>query len=280
MAYISVKNFRKSYGSFEAIKSIDFEVEKGMIYGFVGKNGAGKSTTIRTMMNMLFPSKGTIIIDGLDCSKDSKRIMELTSYMPSDITYYDDLTVTEFLSFILEFSSKTKEDMLELCAYFELNPKKKIAELSLGNKKKVTVVAMFLKDAELLVLDEPTNGLDPLMQKKFFELILKRKAQGNTIFLSSHNLMEVEKYCDKVCIIKDGEIADIMDLKQIKIKFRQVLTYTLKDGTTVSRDIDEDINDLIRELAGMDLQSLEIKNKSVEDEFITYYMDEEEDTDE
>jgi len=272
---ISVKNFKKNYGSFEAIKGIDFDVEKGMIYGFVGKNGAGKSTTIRSMMNMIFPTQGEIIINGMDCSKNSKKIMEMTSYMPSDITYYDNLTVSEFLEFILKFSSKTKDDMDELCLYFELNSKKKISELSLGNKKKATIVAMLLKDAELLVLDEPTNGLDPLMQKKFFELILKEKAKGNTIFLSSHNLMEVEKYCDKVCIIKDGIIVDILDMKETKIRYKQGLHYTLKDGTEVNRDIDEDINETIKELAKLDLLTLEIKNKSVEDEFITYYMDEE-----
>jgi ABC-2 type transport system ATP-binding protein len=271
---ISVKNFSKNYGSFQAIKGIDFDVEQGMIYGFVGKNGAGKSTTIRTMMNMLFPTEGEITINGMDCSKNSKKIMEMTSYMPSDITYYDNLTVTEFLSFILEFSTKTKDDMEELCKFFELNPKKKISELSLGNKKKATLVAMLLKDAELLVLDEPTNGLDPLMQKKFFELILKKKAEGKTIFLSSHNLMEVEKYCDKVCVIKDGVIVDILDMKETKIKYKQSLHYTLKDGTEVNRDIDEDINETVKELAKLDLLSLEIKNKSVEDEFITYYMEE------
>jgi ABC-2 type transport system ATP-binding protein len=271
---ISVKNFSKNYGSFQAIKGIDFDVEQGMIYGFVGKNGAGKSTTIRTMMNMLFPTEGEITINGMDCSKNSKKIMEMTSYMPSDITYYDNLTVTEFLSFILEFSTKTKDDMGELCKFFELNPKKKISELSLGNKKKATLVAMLLKDADLLVLDEPTNGLDPLMQKKFFELILKKKVEGKTIFLSSHNLMEVEKYCDKVCVIKDGVIVDILDMKETKIKYKQSLHYTLKDGKEVNRDIEEDINETIKELAKLDLLSIEIKNKSVEDEFITYYMEE------
>ena len=268
---IEINSLTKKFGNFTAVDDISLDIQKGLIYGFVGKNGAGKSTTIRVMMNMLLPTAGGVVINELDAVADSKEIKKFTSYMPSDITYYDNLKVSRFLAFNLEFSSKTKEDMVELAKYFELDLNKKISELSLGNKKKVSIMAMLLKGGEVLILDEPTSGLDPLMQKKFFDLILKQKEAGVTIFLSSHNLQEIERYCDQVAIIKDGKIVDVVDLDKVAIKHKQTIEYKTRDGQEISRDVDGDINELIKELAMLDLEYLEIKNKSVEAEFIGFY---------
>lgn len=272
---IEIKELTKKFGNFTAVDDISLKIPKGRIYGFVGKNGAGKSTTIRVMMNMLLPTAGQVLINNLDAVKDSKQIKGFTSYMPSDITYYDNLKVAKFLDFNLEFSSKTADDVQALAKYFELDLNKKIAELSLGNKKKVSIIAMLLKGSDVMILDEPTSGLDPLMQKKFFDLIVKQKEAGVTIFLSSHNLLEIERYCDKVAIIKDGKIVDIVDLDKVKIKHQQVVEYKTKDGRQRRLDVTGDINDLIKELALLDLEYLEIKNKSVEDEFIGFYEDKE-----
>ncbi len=271
MSTIEIKKFVKSYGKFTAVKGIDLSVDKGLIVGFVGKNGAGKSTTLRTMLSMLNPTEGKIKILGLDSEKDSKKIKSMVSYVPSESSFYENITCEKLLCFALKFTKTSVDEMRALSEYFELDLTKKIEELSFGNKKKLSLIQGFLKNAELIVLDEPTNGLDPLMQNKFFELLLKEKEKGKTIFLSSHNLTEIEKYCDKVAIIVDGEIADYFDMKDVKIKHKQVVSYTTKEGISETFEIDEDINLLLQKLVKLDLENLEIKTKTVEDEFISYY---------
>ena len=272
---ISIKNFTKSYGNFKAVDNLSFEVNKGEIVGFVGKNGAGKSTTIRSMMNFINPDSGTITIDGLDSNKDSKKIRSIVSYMTSETVFYENIKVEKLLEFVCEFSPSTKEDIQKLAQYFELDLNKKLGDLSLGNKKKVAIISALLKKAKILILDEPTNGLDPLMQNKFFELLLKEKERGATIFLSSHNLSEIEKYCDKVIIIKDGKLMDYLDMSNVKLKYKQIVSYTTTDGKSESYEFDKDINELIKKLSTLSLTSLEIKNSTVEDEFINYYKGEE-----
>ncbi|MPM73848.1 Vitamin B12 import ATP-binding protein BtuD [bioreactor metagenome] len=273
MSVISIKNFSKKYGDFLAVDNISLTVNKGEIIGFVGKNGAGKSTTIRSMVNMIFPTKGEILINDLDSVKDSKKIKKQLSYVPSESSFYDNMKVEELLDFCLKFCHADKERISALANYFELDLKKKISELSLGNAKKVSIVQAFLKESDVIVLDEPTSGLDPLMQNKFFDLLLKEKEKGVTIFLSSHNLSEIEKYCDKVIIIKDGKIVDMLEMKNVKLKHKQTVSYVLKNNEQKSFDFDGDINELLKELSKLDLISLEVKNKTVEDEFIDYYKE-------
>ena len=271
---IKVKNFTKNYGTLKAVNNATFNVEKGKITGFVGKNGAGKSTTLKAMMNMIFPTEGKITINGLDAVKDTKKIKQEVSYMSSDINYYENLKVIDLFNFTLNFSNKNQEDINELANYFEINPNKKISQLSLGNKKKVSIILTFLNDSQIIILDEPTNGLDPLMQEKFFKLILKEKQAGKTIFLSSHNLSEIEKYCDTVIIIKDGIIVDEIDMKKEKKKLKQIVSYTTKNNKKEYYEFDEDINQLIKELSKKDLKDLEIRTKTIEEEFMGYYKGE------
>ncbi|MFI3209350.1 MAG: AAA family ATPase, partial [Eubacteriales bacterium] len=144
---------------------------------------------------------------------------------------------------------------------------------SLGNRKKVSIIQGMLKETDLLILDEPTSGLDPLMQERFFELILEKQKQGGTTFLSSHNLTEIEKYCDRVLIIKDGKIIDEIDMKNSDISKGQIVSYITKAGETVEYEYTGDINELIQKLALVDMEHLEIRKKSVEDEFIKYYQE-------
>ncbi len=274
MSVIEIKNLYKNYGNFTAVKNLSISIPKGKIVGFVGKNGAGKSTTIRCMLNMIHPSKGEISILGMNSEVSSKQIKEWVAYIPSEVTFYDNITCSQLLRFAVKFTDTSLEEVEQLAEYFELDLSKKVNELSLGNRKKVLLIQGLMKNSELIVLDEPTNGLDPLMQIKFFDLLLKEKEKGKTIFLSSHNLYEIEKYCDMVAIIKAGELVDYFDMTEVKINYKQQVSYTTVDGANESFELDGDINELVKKLAGMNLKSLEIKNKSVEDEFIGYYKGE------
>ncbi len=275
MEAIRIEKFTKNYGAFTAVKELDLSVPRGVIVGFVGKNGAGKSTTLRSLLDIIHPTKGVLKVLGLDSRNESKEIKKKVSYIPSESVFYENITVLQILKFANGFTNATNDEIEKLAEYFELDLSKKVMELSLGNRKKVSLVQGFLKKSELMVLDEPTNGLDPLMQSKFFDLLLKEKERGKTIFLSSHNLSEIEKYCDKVAIIKDGELVDYFDMDEVKIKYSQVVTYQTKDGEEGSFEIEEDINSVIAKLHKMDLVSLEIKTKTVQDEFIEYYKGDE-----
>jgi len=270
---IKVNDFTKKYGKLTAAKNISFTVKKGEIVGFVGKNGAGKSTTIRCITNMLFPTQGDIKIKGLDSVKDAKKINSLVSYMPSETELYEGVTSKELFKLVLSFDGKKMSYAEELSQYFELNMNKKIQELSLGNRKKVSIIIMFLRNAEIMILDEPTSGLDPLMQKKFFDKIHEKTKNGTTVFLSSHNLNEVEKYCDRAIIIKDGTIVDDLNMAEVNVAKIQNVTYMTSDGKSETYEYEGDINELIGELSKMNLSHLEIKGKSVEEEFIRYYKE-------
>jgi ABC-2 type transport system ATP-binding protein len=271
MAVIDISQFSKNYGSFTAVEDMNLTVERGKIVGFVGKNGAGKSTTIRSMVNVLRPTKGSITISGLDSVKCAKKIKHILSYMPGDAMFYSNVTCMELFKLCLSFSDTEMEKVARLATYFELDLNKRIAELSLGNRKKVSIIQAFIKLGDILVMDEPTSGLDPLMQERFFDLVLKEKTKGTTVFLSSHNLSEIEKYCDEVVIIKDGKIIDILDMSNVKLKRRQVVSYKTKEQKAERFVFEGDVNELIAKLAALDLESVEIKPETIEDEFIKYY---------
>ena len=182
MNMIEVSNLTKNYGKFTAVKDISFDLAQGSIVGFVGKNGAGKTTTIRCMLDMLKPTAGTIRVKGLDAQNDSKKIKSFLGYMPGDTCFYEHIRCKDIFDLFCAISKVPQEKAQALCAYFELDQNKKFKDLSLGNKKKVSIIQALLKETELLILDEPTSGLDPLMHMKFFDLLLEQKKQGVTIF--------------------------------------------------------------------------------------------------
>ncbi len=273
MSVIKVSDFTKMYGDFKAVDDISFEVEKGQIVGFVGKNGAGKSTTLRSMMNFISPTSGSCTLCDMDSVKDAKAIRGKVAYMPSDAMFYEGVTGKELFRLCGKLGNVPFERIEELCEFLELDMSKKVSELSLGNRKKVSIIQAIIKEVDLLILDEPTSGLDPLMQERFFELLLEKQKSGATIFLSSHNLTEIEKYCDRAIIIKDGKIIDEIDMKNGDIKKGQIVSYKTNDGKEVTLEYDGDVNALIQDLAKLDLAHIEIRNKSVEDEFIKYYQE-------
>lgn len=276
MSVLKVENLSKTFGDLIAVNDISFSCEKGEIIGFVGKNGAGKSTTIRCIMNFLSPTSGKCAVKQLDTKKNSTQVRAVVGYMPSDCMFHSGSTAKDVLSLHLKFSTKSMQDVENLAAYFELDINKKINELSLGNRKKVSIIQALISEKELLILDEPTSGLDPLMQERFFKLLLAHKNKGNTIFLSSHNLSEIQKYCDRAIIIKDGKIIDEIDMKNTDFSKTQIITYTLNSNEKGSFESDESANEIIKKLSKMDLKSVEIRSKTVQEEFIKYYEEENE----
>jgi ABC-2 type transport system ATP-binding protein len=274
MSVIEINNITKFYGKDIGVENISLKVEAGEIYGFIGKNGAGKSTTIRLLLNLIFPTSGNATIMGYDCVNDSKKIKEFLSYVPSEVEYYPNMKVIDLLNYSLLLSgNKNKERINELCSFFELEKNRLISELSLGNRKKVSIIQSLLKNPKVIILDEPTSGLDPLMQDKLFKILLEEKAKGACVFLSSHNLSEVEKYCDRVCVIKEGKVVEIDSMENLNKKRKIKVTYKTVDGEQITNIYKGDINELIKKLAKMNLKELEIRHTSLEEDFIKHYME-------
>ncbi|MDD3349030.1 MAG: ABC transporter ATP-binding protein [Bacilli bacterium] len=275
MNTIVIKSMTKYYGKNKGIENVNLEVKEGEIFGFVGKNGAGKTTTIRSLLNMITPNSGQASICGLDCLRQTKEIKKITAYLPGEVEYYQGMKVIDLLNYALSFcEEKDYAYVNKLCEYFELDKNRKINELSLGNRKKIGVIQALLKKPKVIILDEPTSGLDPLMQAKVFDVLIEEKKKGVTIFLSSHNLQEIEKYCDRVAIIKDGEIVEVIEMNGKAREKKLLVRYVTSDNTEQKYVYSGNINDLIAELNKMDLTSLEIKYQSIEEEFQKFYKGE------
>lgn len=271
MNYINIGNFSKKYGDFLAVDNISFQVKSGQITGFAGKNGAGKSTTLLSIINILHPTSGKITINGYDSIKDARQIKNFTSYMPSESFFPEKISAQDAFEFICKLNNYSIDNAYKLAEYFELDINKTISELSLGNRKKVSIIQSFLSQADIFIFDEPTGGLDPYMQEKFFHILKERAENGAAVLLSSHNLNDIEKYCTNVIIIKDGKIVDNINMAELASSKEYKITYTTKDDKTITYAYNDDINKLIKELSNIELKSLEIKKESVEDDFAKYY---------
>lgn len=268
---IKIKNISKSYSKHIAVDDVSLEIKHSEITGFVGKNGAGKSTLLRCITNMISADNGTIEVLGLDSRKHAKQIKEKLVYMPSETVLYPEIKVRDYFNLLLNFDSISKEEQKELFSEFDLDMHKKVSELSLGNKKKLAIVLSFFRKSEILIMDEPTNGLDPLMQQLFFRELIKLKNQNKTIFLSSHNLADIEKYADRVIFIKDGKIVHDEYIREIKNKRKYKVRYKEKNLDEINFEYCDDINKLIYELSKKDIEDLKIRQKTIEEEFINLY---------
>lgn len=229
MSAINIENLVRDYGNGKGVFDISFHVDQGEAFGFLGPNGAGKTTTIRHLMGFLKPRSGKCSIDGLDCWNERDKVQARLGYIPGEISFFDDMSGTEFLKFIAEYcklgTQNRKEELLER---FELDPKSKIKKMSKGMKQKIGIVAAFMHDPDILILDEPTSGLDPLMQNRFIDLVAEEKEHGKTILMSSHMFEEVERTCDRIGIIRNGRMVAVDDAEALRERHTRSYTVTLE----------------------------------------------------
>ncbi|MBU0707501.1 ABC transporter ATP-binding protein, partial [Patescibacteria group bacterium] len=218
MSTIEVKDFKKHYGKVKAVDGVSFNVEPGEIFGFLGPNGAGKTTTIRTMMDFMRPTAGKITILGLDSVDDTVQLKGKIGYLSGEIRLYSKWTGKEHIDFVRSLNSKKKDTSKELIGRFGLDPSVKTKQLSTGNRQKLGIIMALMLEPEVLIMDEPTTGLDPLLQNTVYDLLREVTQQGSTVFVSSHNLAEVDKMCDKVGIIKNGKMVAIESVQSLKQK--------------------------------------------------------------
>ena len=210
---IQITNLTKNYGKARGVTELTLHVPEGSCFGFIGPNGAGKSTTIRTLLGLLRPTSGSARVLGLDCAGERQRILAQVGYMPSEAMFYPNMRVSEVIRLSADLrkldeaaSQDCKAEAASLCKALDLDTHKRIRELSLGNRKKVSIVCAMQHRPKLYILDEPTSGLDPLMQRAFWGEIDARRREGATVFLSSHVLYEVARYCDRAAILREGRL--------------------------------------------------------------------------
>lgn len=227
---IQITGLTKYYGSTRGIENLDLSVKKGEIFGLLGPNGAGKTTTIRCMINTLLPNAGEIKIANEVISRRNPQIRGKIGYVPGELALPEYYTVNEFLNYIESMRASPATRRKEIIDRFDLgsNLNKKIGQLSKGNKQKVGIVAAFMNDPEVLILDEPTSGLDPLLQQEVYKLLLESKKEGKTLFMSSHNLEEVQRCCDRVGIVKDGFLISIEDIENLNKEVPRILEARLR----------------------------------------------------
>lgn len=290
MNVIEIKNLTKYYGESRGIIDVSLEIKEGEIFGFIGPNGAGKSTTIRTLLSLIYPTSGSATIFGKDIIKDGPEIRKDIGYLPSEVFYYENMKVIDLLNYSCSFYKKDcSKRIKELSELMELELNRKIDDLSYGNKKKVGIIQGLVHKPKLIILDEPTTALDPLMQQKFFDLLKKENEDGATILFSSHILSEVQKLCDRVAIIKEGRIIKLEKIstlketnyKKIRIESKEKINLDsfnvpgVKDLYYIDHVIsflhNGDINEILNNITKHKLNNLWIEEPTLEEIFMHYY---------
>lgn len=270
---ITIYHLSKSYGRHLALDQLSLTVEKGEIFGFLGSNGAGKSTTIRCLLGLIKYRKGKVTLFN-DRYHSLEESLDHIGYMPSEAMFYPNMTVKQ----VIDFAAKAhpnhdcKREADRLCKLLEVPLQKKIQDLSLGNRKKVSIVCALQHQPDLLILDEPTSGLDPLMQERFFQIILDAKEKGKTCFLSSHVLSEVKAYCDRVAILKKGKLLAVDRVENIMHSQKKQVTIW-KDGQSITKTFEGKLSDLLSDLSEIKPDDLLIEEPSLEDLFMHYYKE-------
>ncbi|KRL98806.1 ATP-binding cassette domain-containing protein [Liquorilactobacillus satsumensis] len=298
---LEVSKLQKNFGKFKALKKITFEIKKGEVFGFIGPNGAGKSTTIRILLGILRASGGQAKIFGQDVWREAVGVHKKLAYVPGDVYLWPNLSGGEIIDLFLKLNQQkhtVKTD--ELIKQFELDPTKKARTYSKGNRQKVALIAAFSTDAAFYIFDEPTSGLDPLMEEVFQRNVLQLKQQGKSILLSSHILSEVEKMCDRIGIIRDGQIIETGTLAEMRHLTRTMITVVTKlplgqvaqlpgvhhfkqelsaqneNRATFAVD-SEQIGSVMAQLATYEIKTLQSTPPTLEDLFLRYYQKKEED---
>lgn len=288
MKAIQTTGLTKFYGKSIGIENLNLEVEEGDFFGFIGPNGAGKSTTIRTLLGLIHKTGGSASVLGMDIEKNHKEILSQTGYLPSEAVFYPGMRVRDLLAFSAALYKKDcKASAKTLCERLHLDPRKKIEELSLGNRKKAAIICALQHNPQLCILDEPTSGLDPLMQREFFSILREKNQQGMTVFLSSHILSEIQRYCSGAAIIRQGKIiasGKIEDLAKTKAKritihgsFSPKNLPGIRDFHTAEEEssflYSGDIHLLLKELSASPIKDLSISEPELDEIFLHYYTE-------
>jgi ABC-type multidrug transport system ATPase subunit len=289
-AAIATLGLTKDYGGHHGLFDLDLEVAEGTIFGFLGPNGAGKSTAIRLLMGLIHPTRGRARILGLDCHSQSVRVKRLVGYLPGELPEFGSLRGSEIVTYMAGLRGDADQRTIQkLAERFDLDLGRRYREYSHGNKQKLAILLAFMHNASLLILDEPTNGLDPLNQQEFYSLVRETRAAGASIFFSSHVLSEVEHICDQVGIIRAGELASVASLHelhgirvhQVEVEFDSDPPDTLHEadgvsdleleGRRVRCTIHGDFEPFLRALAGGRVVSLTSREPSLEEIFLSFY---------
>ncbi len=286
MEAIKTTNLTKYYGKARGITGLDLAVDEGEFFGFIGPNGAGKSTTIRTLLGLISPTSGSARIFGNDIAKDKEAILKEVGYLPSEAVFYSGMKVKDILKFSADLRKKncSREAKL-LCERLELDISRKVEELSFGNRKKVAIVCVLQSNPRLLILDEPTGGLDPLMQREFFEIIRERNQAGTTVFMSSHVLSEIQKNCTRAAIIREGQIIACDRVEELsktnakRITLQGSVDLTGLEGIRDRKDengsvsflYSGDMNSLLQTLSAGTVLDLSVSEPDLEEIFMHYY---------
>ena len=293
MNIIEVNGLTKYYGSSPGILNVSFSVRKGEIFGFLGANGSGKTTTIRVLLSLLRPHAGQILLFGETLTSNAVGLREKIGYLPGEFSPYQQMTGIDFLKYINGFRSHPpvlRDKLIEALKLLPEDLNKKIKHLSQGTRQKLGIIFAFEHNTELVILDEPTLGLDPLIKVTFYQFISEFQQQGKTVFLSSHNLPEVEKICHRVAIIRKGTIVALESIDRLKemrprrmiIEFKEIFSeppviqnadFISQNGTQYSYLVTGDISTVIKELSHLPIYDIIFPEPNLEDIFRTFYSE-------
>ena len=285
MNVIETNNLTKYYGKIKGVEDLTFSVKKGEIFGFLGPNGAGKTTTIRTLLGYLYPTRGSATIFGKNIEDNIVEIKREVAYIPGDLNIYGHLTGKEFLDYFAALRNREMTLLDELLVIFDVPLERKLKGYSKGMKQKIGIIQAFMDDPEMVIMDEPTSGLDPLLQQKFYNFLIKQKKRGRTMFLSSHILSEVDRVCDRVGIIKEGNLIALEDVDTLKYKRGKIIRLKIKEKPETfigPKDLkikdgwiefvaSDDIDLWIKKFSKYTILDIVINDFSLEDIFIHYY---------
>jgi ABC-2 type transport system ATP-binding protein len=230
---IVIDTLHKSYGKIQAVKGISMHVERGEIFGFLGPNGAGKTTTIRCMLDVIRPTSGTLRVLGLDAQRDKMELHRHIGYLPGDVRLPGQMTGKQIITYFSRLQGRQPVLLDDLVARFDVEIKRPLKGYSKGMRQKIGIVLAFMCDPDVLILDEPTSGLDPLLQRTFNEFLLQEQERGKTIFMSSHIMSDVEKVCQRVAVIRQGEIVTIEEVEKLRQKAGQRVTVEFGDPVSI-----------------------------------------------
>ena len=290
MYAVETKSLTKFYGSYRGISNVSLSINKGAIFGLLGPNGAGKTTFLRLLMNLIKPTSGRAIILGMNSDIDSLKIKSRVGYLQGDYVAYPNLKVIDLLNFTKNLRPSNQTDWNILCERFDLDVKRKIGDLSKGNRQKLGIVQAFMSEPELLILDEPTSGLDPLLQQEFKSLIFERKDRGASVIMSSHIFQEIESMSDKVAVIREGEIVSVENVSSLSEKrtFKIEIVFSkpvekqpfvdcdgldnisLKDNN-LTCTLNGKVDSLLKTLAKYEVISFQSEQTGLEEMFMSFY---------